>query len=602
MEYRSDIDGLRALAVIAVVLFHLGYFSNGYLGVDVFFVISGYLITGIIYRQSVIQQNFSLLNFYERRIRRIIPLVLFTTLVAFIAGLFFMLPDDLENLSQAVFASNFSANNILMYITSSDYWAVQNDFKPLMHTWSLGVEEQFYLLYPLLFFFFNGSRIKYLFPSIIILTVLSFLAFAFQASDSAKFYFIQYRFFELSFGGIAAIYFNQTNSNYKNNKSYLILFLLIIILFYMLFFLVDLNNDIKILIVTIVTTGILVLGGVYFKTNKIYKGLFSNTIVSFIGKISFSIYMWHQLVFAFYRYLFGEEMNIFNTIILLVIILLLSVSSYFLIENTFRDKKRWKTKSVFILLASLFILISSSSFYVYSLGGAIRDVPELNIKFNPIPNTSNLFSASNGINIRYNEKVRNLDMSFSESTKQKILVVGESFGRDFVNVLLESDFSDKIEIRYFDVDRILKDSTFKTRAENANLIFFTNGFVKSYIKEIENYYNIQLYDKLQIIGIKDFGQSNGEHYFNIRNSSIDLISYHVDMKKGVTQENNRLKIMWGNKYIDLIGLISDSSGKVLVFTPEGKFISQDTIHFTKDGAVFFSNLLNKRLKKLFKLL
>ena len=106
MVYRDDIDGLRALAVISVVLFHLGYVSNGYLGVDVFFVISGYLITGIIYRQSV-RKSFSLLNFYERRIRRIIPLVLVTSLFAFIMGIFLMLPDDLENLSQAVFASIF---------------------------------------------------------------------------------------------------------------------------------------------------------------------------------------------------------------------------------------------------------------------------------------------------------------------------------------------------------------------------------------------------------------------------------------------------------------------------------------------------------------
>jgi peptidoglycan/LPS O-acetylase OafA/YrhL len=599
MIYRDDIDGLRALAVISVVLFHLGYVANGYLGVDVFFVISGYLITGIIYRQSL-NKKFSLLNFYERRIRRIIPLVLFTSLIAFLLGILFMLPDDLENLSQAVFASNFSANNILMYITSSDYWAVKNDFKPLMHTWSLGIEEQFYLLYPLLFFFLKGDKIKYLFPSIIFLTLLSLLAFTIQESDSVKFYFIQYRFFELSAGGMAAIYFSTKKVNYKNIKNRNLLFILIVLLFFSLFLPIKLSNDIKILFVTILTTGILVLGGVYFKTNKIYRWLFSNTIVSFIGKISFSIYMWHQIVFAFYRYLFGEEMSISITGLLLLIIFLLSVSSYFLIENTFRDRKRWKTKNVLIFIASFFVLITSTSFYVYSLGGVVRDTPELNIKFNPVPDTSNLFSSTNGPNIRYNESVRNLDMSFSESTKQKILVVGNSFGRDFVNVLLESDFENDIEIRYFDGGRVFNDSSFKIRVENANLIFFANGVQKSYIKKIESHYNVRIFDKLQIVGIKDFGYSNGEHYFNIRNSSIDLISYRSKMKKGVFQDNNDLKIMWGEKYLDLIGLISDSSGKVLVFTPEGKFISQDTVHFTKDGAVFFSSLISAKLKRLIK--
>ena len=156
-KYRTDIDGLRAIAVISVILFHLKYISNGYLGVDVFFVISGYLITSIIYKE-VESNSFSILKFYEKRIRRIIPLVLFTSFVAFILGLFFMLPDDLENLSQAVFASNFSVNNILMRITSSDYWAIKNDYKPLMHTWSLGIEEQFYLFYPFIFFFLKGKK------------------------------------------------------------------------------------------------------------------------------------------------------------------------------------------------------------------------------------------------------------------------------------------------------------------------------------------------------------------------------------------------------------------------------------------------------------
>ena len=169
--YRKDIDGLRAIAIIPVILFHLGYLANGYLGVDVFFVISGYLITGLVYNE-VEENKFSILKFYERRIRRIFPLVLFTTAIAFILGLIFMLPDDLENLCQSVFASNFSANNILMKITSADYWAVKNDYKPLMHTWSLGIEEQFYMLYPLIFFFLKGDKKTFILPLLLFLSVL----------------------------------------------------------------------------------------------------------------------------------------------------------------------------------------------------------------------------------------------------------------------------------------------------------------------------------------------------------------------------------------------------------------------------------------------
>jgi len=146
-KYRKDIDGLRAYAVIVVIIFHLGFLPNGYLGVDIFFVISGYLITSIIYKQ-LLDDSFSVYRFYQRRIKRIIPLLLFISTFAFILGLIFMLPDDLENLAQSVVSSNLSANNILMLITSSDYWAVKNEYKPLMHTWSLGIEEQYYLIYP----------------------------------------------------------------------------------------------------------------------------------------------------------------------------------------------------------------------------------------------------------------------------------------------------------------------------------------------------------------------------------------------------------------------------------------------------------------------
>jgi peptidoglycan/LPS O-acetylase OafA/YrhL len=128
-KYRKDIDGLRAYAVIVVIIFHLGFLPNGYLGVDIFFVISGYLITSIIYKQ-LLDDSFSVYRFYQRRIKRIIPLLLFISTFAFILGLIFMLPDDLENLAQSVVSSNLSANNILMLITSSDYWAVKNEYKP----------------------------------------------------------------------------------------------------------------------------------------------------------------------------------------------------------------------------------------------------------------------------------------------------------------------------------------------------------------------------------------------------------------------------------------------------------------------------------------
>jgi peptidoglycan/LPS O-acetylase OafA/YrhL len=148
--YRPEVDGLRALAVVPVILFHAGVpgFAGGFVGVDVFFVISGYLIASIIY-DEILEQRFSMVTFLERRARRIIPALYAVLLVSLPLGWFFMLPDNFENLGQSVVATVGVSNNILLWLTSG-YWDLANEYKPLLHTWSLGVEEQFYLVFPLI--------------------------------------------------------------------------------------------------------------------------------------------------------------------------------------------------------------------------------------------------------------------------------------------------------------------------------------------------------------------------------------------------------------------------------------------------------------------
>ena len=150
MRYRREIDGLRAIAVLPVILFHAGFstFSGGFVGVDIFFVISGYLITSIIL-SDLEADKFSLARFYERRARRILP-ALFLVMAATIPFAYaWMAPDEFKNFGQSLVATTLFSNNILLTITS-DYWSLASDFKPLLHTWSLGVEEQYYMMFPLL--------------------------------------------------------------------------------------------------------------------------------------------------------------------------------------------------------------------------------------------------------------------------------------------------------------------------------------------------------------------------------------------------------------------------------------------------------------------
>lgn len=598
--YRTDIDGIRAVSVISVILFHLGYLPNGYLGVDIFFVISGYLITGIVFNE-VEQNSFSVLKFYERRIRRIIPLVLFTTLTAFILGLLFMLPDDLENLCQSVFASNFSVNNILMLITSRDYWAVKNEFKPLMHTWSLGIEEQFYLFYPVIFFFLSGAKKKFILPLLLLLTLISMGLFFYSSNAPAKFYLLQYRFFELSTGGIGAIFFRKKASLTTFYKSEYLLFLMLLLVAFILFSGIGLGNELKVFLVTIFSTMILVLGAAHYESNLFYKRLLSNKLVTGIGKISFSLYMWHQIIFAFARYFIIKEASAVSSIVLSLIVLLLSIFTYYFIENPFRKKSVIKTKPLLIITGLSFVLITGMSFYIYAIGGIIRDVPELGISVKERPDKLNFFSSQDNIHFQYNEDVRNLNKPFTSNEKIKVFVIGDSYARDFANILLESEMKDKIELSYADLNRKKPDSDIIARFRNADFIFLgaLGGVSKAnFVKKLQSLYHVDA-EKVWSTGTKDFGYSNGIFY-NQR-SDTNGCDQKTIMKKGVLETNNRLQADWGDKYINLIELIIDSEGKVMVFTPDCKFISQDTLHLTKSGAKFLSTLLQKRLKAIFHL-
>ncbi len=599
MQYRTDIDGLRALAVLSVVLFHLGFLPNGYLGVDIFFVISGFLITHNIYTKSE-TNSFSILDFYQRRIRRIIPLLLFTTSLALIIGIFLMLPDDLDNLAQSVFASNFSVNNILMYLTSSDYWSVKNDYKPLMHTWSLGIEEQYYLIYPFIFFFLQGKRVKYIQPSLLLLTILSLLFFISTNNTAQKFYLLHHRFFEFTIGGMCAIHFRSKKLVCDRSTYFLVILSLWVALMAIVIPISE-YNTFKVIVITLASSVLLVTGKSFSLSIQWYQRVFESKIAMGLGKISFSVYMIHQVVFAFARYAFLEEIT--NTWAILLSILILGISSltYHWIENPFRNYQLFSFRKVIVILVFFFVISSITSLYIYSIGGLIKDFPELNLYKGDLQFERKLFKITHNIHIQYNEDVRKLDREFEPTTKKKVLVFGNSYGRDVANILLESEVRDEIQLRYFDIARTFKDPRVKIQLIEADVIFlaaYGSIEIKELLKNIEEKYQFQLdRNKIWVFGIKDFGSHNGIHYNRIK-AQTDFSNYRTPIKTGVLEKNDLLKTEWGNKYIDLISPVTTLEGHVLVFTPSGKFISPDTVHLTQSGAKFYTILLEERLKKI----
>ena len=216
MKYRPEVDGLRAVAVMSVLLFHAGFtaFSGGFVGVDVFFVISGYLITTIILGELE-KGTFSLANFYERRFRRILPALYLVMAVTLVVGWFTLLPDEYKNLGQSVVATTLYANNMLLGLTSG-YWDLASQFKPLLHTWSLGVEEQYYAVVPLLLMLAWQWK-RWLGMGIVALVVASLVLaqWMIHVSPSCAFYLLPTRFWELAVGALCAwlLYFKKIEIN-----------------------------------------------------------------------------------------------------------------------------------------------------------------------------------------------------------------------------------------------------------------------------------------------------------------------------------------------------------------------------------------------------
>ena len=174
-EYRPEIDGLRAVAVLPVILFHAGFerFSGGFVGVDVFFVISGYLITSIIYGE-VRSGTFSIVRFYERRARRILPALFFVCVSCIPFAWIWMLPSEFRDFSQSLVAVSIFASNILFW-QETGYFGAAAELKPLLHTWSLAVEEQFYILFPLLLMLFRKTPTRIVIALLVSCTIASLL-------------------------------------------------------------------------------------------------------------------------------------------------------------------------------------------------------------------------------------------------------------------------------------------------------------------------------------------------------------------------------------------------------------------------------------------
>lgn len=570
-NYRFDIDALRAISVISVLFFHCGVLPNGYLGVDVFFVISGFLISDIIYSETL-GKTFTISNFYLRRLRRIIPLVLITCLVTFIFGFFILLPDDFENLTQSIIATNLFSNNILLYLTTRDYWNIANEYKPLMHTWSLGIEEQFYFIYPLLFLALR-NHIKLLKYSVILITLVSLAAFVLNQDSSSNFFLLPFRFFELSIGGIGAIFLKNRLSIGPYIKEAAFLFILII-----LSGSIRMENKINVFLITLSSCLFLLSA----KETNLFSWFIRNPFINTIGLTSFSIYMWHQPILAFTRSKFDFEGSLFVIFSIIFMTLIVAYASYRLIEQPFRDKTNISNKFLFVFCGTLTFILIVSSYVIYSKSGVVRDVPELEI-YSKNEVVKNLHS-------KYNDRIYSMNQDFKDSTKIHILLLGNSFARDWGNILLESNLKNQIEISYEQIYET-KPSIYSLISK-ADRVYFSDSLSQRY-KTLLIQQGLDL-QNIYILGEKYFGKNMGIHYSPF-NKDHHYYGQKTHIPEKIIARNNIIKSQYKDHFVDFLEVSMNDSNEVSIFTPDKKFISQDTRHLTKAGAIYYSILFKSHI-------
>lgn len=447
-NYRPEIDSLRAISIIAVIIYHakvtfFGYqiLPGGYLGVDIFFVISGYLITKIIFKELNQNKSFSFKNFYIKRARRILPALFFLIICCIPLSWFALMPSGFIDFSKSIIFSLGFSSNFYFYFTGLEYGAVSGLLKPLLHTWSLAVEEQYYIIFPFLLVmcFFLKKKINI----IILLSISISLIFAEYLSfknSNLNFYILPSRAWELLAGSAIVLIESKKVLKVTNFMSSILCLVGLGLIFCSFIYLYDPipSPGIKNIFPIIGTLLIII----FFKKNIIIAKFLTNKLIVGFGLISYSLYLWHYPIFAYARNLRIAQTTS-EYLIIAIIILLISIFSYLFIEKPFRDKKFISNKLfIKIVIISLILLILSSFIIIKNKGFKNR-----------FPNYDSFSTDYQKYLTEVRIKKYELgNPQFKDKTKKNILIIGNSHARNTFNALkLNENLFNTLEFSILDL-------------------------------------------------------------------------------------------------------------------------------------------------------
>ncbi|EKG9854154.1 acyltransferase [Salmonella enterica] len=359
-KYRADIDGLRAIAVLAVIVFHLNpnLLPGGFVGVDIFFVISGYLITSIIYN-DIKSNSFSYKGFYNRRIKRILPIFFVVLFATIIASALVMMPEDFKFMMRSAFSTIIFSSNIF-FSTNVNYFAQDVKEYPLLHTWSLSTEEQYYFIFPIIIFLLaklSGFNVKRILVGLSVIALLSFSLAIYSRfnAELSKFnyYYLPSRAWEMMIGSCIAVYKSRNTNSYSNRHIPLIGALVIAISLF-----ISKDNfypNFYALLPCFGAACILIHSGI---KNNFTTKILSSRVASTLGLMSYSMYLWHWPIISIQKYYnIVGNVPIKNAVYSFIATIVLSYASLKLIETPIRKSKiSFKSSVIFIfLLPSLLI-------------------------------------------------------------------------------------------------------------------------------------------------------------------------------------------------------------------------------------------------------
>ena len=535
-NYRSEIDGLRSIAVISIIFYHAQiiifgdkFLKGGFVGVDIFFVISGYLISRILLSELFDKGKINLLNFYERRARRIIPVLFVTFLVSFPFAYSYLLPSQFIEYAQSILSATFFGSNIFFYLTNTQYGAQDSLLQPFLHTWSLGVEEQFYIFFPILVLFGYRFFKNYLISIITILIILSLLYAEWMSSENQEFNFfiIFTRFWELGIGSLLAFYelkYGRVKNNLLNQTMPLLGLSLII--YSIVFFSQQTPHPSLITLLPTVGTALIIL----YTGNKIDivgKFLSLKFFVS-IGLISYSLYLWHYILFAFARVSDTDGLQNYEKYYLILATLILSVISYFLVEKPFRNNQFVSTKKFIITIMILLFSISITNWMIIASDGLKNRLPTI----------------------------------FDIDTKTSI--------DDELSYITDNDFLYR--------SQIIKDIKPIKFTDNGECIILSKTFNNAFIEKFNSCK--KKYTKATII----IGDSHAENLFNIfrgtnKNKFLVSVAQGSCRPHGCLQKHNQYRFLLDN-FLQYLGkddlIIYHQSGSYLLQDVNGAVDSQKT--------------------------